>query len=301
MVYTICSLMASSAAGDSPKDKTVAADLERMRQEMEAMKIIIKKQIQKLRAAKAGLQLRKGVFVSEAGQELRANETKPDSARALAGVMANWAFYNVQSMLDSEYEAAVGALLEVWSHVLFEVEKEEVQLQLGGAHEQQNPSRPGPSETKPADKPKPGKVAPQHVQDKRRERVKDRFTNMGTPDETYESKGVKVLKTGKPPRYPSGVCRVKHWWFQCPLKATEWKGAPGGWGRRGGGYGGAPQVDRVLAPESVLSTSSSDCGDKTLFTAGRRSFCWDGRIRVRGRRSATLDGWSRWSAGFCTT
>ena len=93
------------------------------------MKIIMEKQVQtmqELRAAKAGPQLRKMVFVSEAGRELEANETKPDRARALAGVMANWACDNVQSMLDSEYEAAVGALSEVWSHVLFEVEKEEV-------------------------------------------------------------------------------------------------------------------------------------------------------------------------------
>ena len=47
--------------------------------------------------------------------------------------MAGWAFENVQSMLDCEYEAAIGALSEVWSHVLFEVEKEEVKPQLNRA------------------------------------------------------------------------------------------------------------------------------------------------------------------------
>ena len=57
------------------------------------------------------------------------------------------------------------------------------------------------------------------MQDRRRECVKDRFTNMGTPDETYESKGGKVLKKGKPPHYPCDVCRVKHWWFQCPVES----------------------------------------------------------------------------------
>ena len=210
----------SSAAGDSPKDKSVAADLERMRREMEAMKLIMEKQvqaIQELRAAKIGPQLRKVVFVPEAGRELEANDAKPDGARALAGVLANWASDDVPSMLDSE--SAIGALSEVWSHVLFEVEKEEVKALLSEATEQQGQSKPRSSETKPADKAKTGKVPPQHVQDRRRERVKDRFTNMGTLEETYESKGGKVLKTGKPPRYPCDVCRVKHWWFQCPVES----------------------------------------------------------------------------------
>ena len=74
--------------------------------------------------------------------------------------MASWASENVQSMLDSEYEAAIGALSEVWSHVLFEVEKEEVGLQRNGAQETPNASKSGPSKTKIADKPKAGKVAP---------------------------------------------------------------------------------------------------------------------------------------------
>ena len=49
--------------------------------------------------------------------------------------------------------------------------------------------------------------------------MKDKFTNMGTPDETYESKGGNVLKIGNPPRYPYEVCRVRHWWFQCPVES----------------------------------------------------------------------------------
>ena len=55
-------------------------------------------------------QLQKVVFVQEAGRELEANEEKPDWAGALAGAMASWASENVQSMLNSEYEAAIGAL-----------------------------------------------------------------------------------------------------------------------------------------------------------------------------------------------
>ena len=76
-------LAGSSTAGNSPKDKAAAADLEHMRQEMEAMKIIMEKQvqtIQELRAAKAGPQLQKVVFVQEAGQELEVSEAKPDWA-----------------------------------------------------------------------------------------------------------------------------------------------------------------------------------------------------------------------------
>ena len=218
----VVSLTGSSTAGDSPKDNVAAADLKRMRQETEAMKITMERQvqaIQELQAAKTGPQLQKVVFVRKAGQELEANEGKPDWARALAGAMASWASENVQSMLDSKYEAAIRALSEVWSHVLFKVEKEEVNLHLNGAQETPNASKSGPSETKIADKPKGGKVAPQHLQDRRRERVKDRFTNMGTPEEAYESKGGKVLKTGKPPRYPCDVCRIKHWWFQCPVES----------------------------------------------------------------------------------
>ena len=47
-----------------------------------------------------------------------------------------------------------------------------------------NTNKSGPSEAKIADKPKTGKVAPQHLEDRRHERAKDRFTNMGTPEET---------------------------------------------------------------------------------------------------------------------
>ena len=51
------SLVDSSNNSEAPKDKEVAADLERMRKEMEAMKIIMEQQvqtIQELRAAKTG-------------------------------------------------------------------------------------------------------------------------------------------------------------------------------------------------------------------------------------------------------
>ena len=116
------------------------------------------------------------------------------------------------------------ALSEVWSHLLFEVEKEEVKAQLearaaDGANEATGTENANLKEEGAKTRPKTGKLAPRHVQDRRRERVKDRFTNVGTPEETYESKGGKVLKTGKPPRYPCDVCRVKHWWFQCPVES----------------------------------------------------------------------------------
>ena len=126
--------------------------------------------------------------MQEAGWELETTEAKPDWARALAGAMASWASENVQSMLDSEYEAAIGALSEVWSHVLFEVEKEEAKLQPNGAQETPNAIKSGPSETKIGDKPKAGKVAPRHVQDRQRKRVKDGFTNMGTPEESRKKR-----------------------------------------------------------------------------------------------------------------
>ena len=223
----VVSLAGSSSADGSPNDKGMHADIERMRQEMEDMKLVMEQQlktIQELRASKAAPQLRQVAFVMEAGQEMEANKAKPDWARAMAGAMAGWAAENLSSMLESEYEAGMKALSEVWSHVLFEVEKEEVKAQLearavDGADEAKGAERASPKEEGARAKPKTGKVAPQHVQERRRERVKDRFTNMGTPEETYESKGGKVLKTGKPPRYPCDVCRVKHWWFQCPVES----------------------------------------------------------------------------------
>ena len=95
-----------------------------------------------------------------------------------------------------------------------------MKLQLDGVHETPNTTKSGPSKTKTAHKPKTRKVAPQHVQDQRRERVKDKFPIMGTPEETYESKAGKVLKTGRPPWYPWNVCRVKHWWFHCPVESN---------------------------------------------------------------------------------
>ena len=61
-------------------------------------------------------QLRQVIFVLEAGQEMEANEAKPAWARAMAGAMAGWAGENLQSMLESEYEAGMKALFEVWSH-----------------------------------------------------------------------------------------------------------------------------------------------------------------------------------------
>ena len=79
----VVSLAGSSTAGDSPKDNVAAADLEHMRQEMEAMKITMEPQvqtIQELRAAKTRAQLQKVVFVQKAGRELEANEAKPNWA-----------------------------------------------------------------------------------------------------------------------------------------------------------------------------------------------------------------------------
>ena len=223
----VVSIGGSSSASGSPNDKGVHADIKKMRQEMEDMKLVMEQQlktIQELRASKAVPQLRQVIFVLEAGQEMEANEAKPAWARAMAGAMAGWAAENLQSMLESEYEAGMKALSEVWSHLLFEVEKEEVKAQLearaaDGANETTGSEKANLKEEGAKTRPKTGKLAPQHVQDRRRERVKDRFTNMGTPEETYESKGGKVLKTGKPPRYPCDVCRVKHWWFQCPVES----------------------------------------------------------------------------------
>ena len=79
----------------------------------------------------------------------------------------------------------MGALSEVWFHILLKVEKEHVKWQLNGAYKTPNVRKSAPLETKAAHKPKARKVAPRHVQDRRRERVKDGFTNMGTPEETY--------------------------------------------------------------------------------------------------------------------
>ena len=35
-------------------------------------------------------------------------------------------------MLDSEYEAGMGALSEIWSHIFLEIEKEEANMPLDG-------------------------------------------------------------------------------------------------------------------------------------------------------------------------
>ena len=59
-------LAGNSNTGDSPKGKAATMDLEYMRQQMEAMKIIMQKQvqtIQELGTAKAGQELQKVVFV----------------------------------------------------------------------------------------------------------------------------------------------------------------------------------------------------------------------------------------------
>ena len=56
--------------------------------------------------------------MQEAERELVANEARPAWAKALAGAMAAWATDNIQRMLDFEYKAAMGALLEVWLHWL---------------------------------------------------------------------------------------------------------------------------------------------------------------------------------------
>ena len=129
----VVSIGGNSSASGSPNDKGVHANLEKMRQEMEDMKLVMEQQLrtmQELRASKTVPQLRQVVFVLEAGHEMEANEAKPAWARAMAGAMAGWAAENLQSMLESEYEAAMKALSEVWSHLLFEVEKEEVKAQL---------------------------------------------------------------------------------------------------------------------------------------------------------------------------
>ena len=86
--------------------------------------------------------------MQEAGRGLVANEAKPAWARAFVGVMAGWATDNIQSMLDSEYKAAMGAPSEVSSHVLFEVEKEEVKMQLDGPQEALAKEQPGSTEVK---------------------------------------------------------------------------------------------------------------------------------------------------------
>ena len=129
----VVSIGGNSSASGSPNDKGVHADIEKMRQEKDDMKLVMEQQlrtIQELRASKTVPQLRQVVFVLEAGHEMEANEAKPAWARAMAGAMAGWAAENLQSMLESEYEAAMKALSEVWSHLLFEVEKEEVKAQL---------------------------------------------------------------------------------------------------------------------------------------------------------------------------
>ena len=193
-----------------------------MRQEMEAMKLIMEQQvqtIQELRVSKAAPQLRLVALVMEAGQEMETNEAKLDWARAMARAMAGWAAENLSSILESEYEAGMKALSEEWSHVQLEVEKEEVKAQVDGAQETKGAKKATSKEEGLKAKPKTEKVAPQHVQDRRQEHVKERFTNMGTSEEMYESKGGKFLKTGKPPRYPCNSCRVKHWWSRCPVES----------------------------------------------------------------------------------
>ena len=90
----VVSIGGNSSASGSPNDKGVHADIEKMRQEMEDMKLVMEQQlktIQELRAPKAVPQLRQVIFVLEAGQEMEANEAKPAWARAMAGAMAGWA------------------------------------------------------------------------------------------------------------------------------------------------------------------------------------------------------------------
>ena len=76
-----------------------------------------------------------------------------------------------------------------------------------------------PTQTRRKPKPPAVKIAPQHIQDRRRERVKDCFTNMGLPDKANESEIGKTLKTGNLPQHPCDVCQVKHRWFQCPVES----------------------------------------------------------------------------------
>ena len=115
--------------------------------------------------------------------------------------------------------------------------------------------KPGPSKTNIADKPKTGKVAPQHVRDRQRERVKDRFTNMGTPEETYESKGGKVLKTGKHRGILAMCAASSTGSSSVRSRAIEWKGGPGAWGRGREGRRGAWLARTALTPGSALSAS----------------------------------------------
>ena len=73
----VVSVGGSSSASGSPNDKGVHADIEKMRQEMEDMKLVMEQQlktIQELRASKAVPQLRQAIFVLEAGHEMEANE-----------------------------------------------------------------------------------------------------------------------------------------------------------------------------------------------------------------------------------
>ena len=76
----VVSIGGSSSASGSPNDKGVHVDIEKMRQEMEDMKLVMEQQlktIQELRASKAVPQLQQAIFVLEAGQEMEANEAKP--------------------------------------------------------------------------------------------------------------------------------------------------------------------------------------------------------------------------------
>ena len=76
----VVSIGGNFSASGSPNYKGVHADIEKMRQQMEDMKVVIEqhlKTIQELRASKAVPQLRQVIFVLEAGQEMEANEAKP--------------------------------------------------------------------------------------------------------------------------------------------------------------------------------------------------------------------------------
>ena len=125
----------------------------------------------------------------------------------LAEGLASWVQDETKNLIESDYECAMGALSHVWSHT----------RGGEGGSGTSNRSEEGVANHGVKGKAKAGcgKMVPQHIQDRRVECVKDLFTDMGSPDETYESKNEKVLKAGKPLRYPCDVCRFKHWCFQC--------------------------------------------------------------------------------------
>ena len=62
----------------------------------------------------------------EAARELEATKGKPKWAWVLAGVLASWVEDKTENVIESEYECAMELLSHVWSHIPFEVEKEEV-------------------------------------------------------------------------------------------------------------------------------------------------------------------------------